>query len=80
MAWKTNPELRERIYDFVVSYADEKDGPTPSKLEIAKNLHLPYSTVYYHVLKLKAAHLLDEEDGKLLVVGSAWYAPGEFPD
>jgi len=75
MAWKTNGELRQRIYEFVLSYASEKDGPTPSKLEIAKNLHLPYSTVYYHMLRLQAAGLLSEEDGKILVPGSEWYPP-----
>lgn len=80
MAWKTNPELRERIYAFVVAYADEHDGPTPNILEIAHSLHLPYKTAYYHTLRLMADRRLARQDGKLLVVGSEWYAPGEFPD
>lgn len=66
---------RDKIYDFICAYADEKNGPTPSIREISQSMHLGYSTTYHHILKLIIEGRLEQRDGKLLVVGSEWYGP-----
>jgi predicted transcriptional regulator len=72
-------ERRARIYQFICTYADEMDGPTPSINEIANNLDIDYKVTYYHIMKLIAVGRLRQERGKLIVVGSEWIEP-EFPD
>jgi len=66
---------RDEIYEWVCTYADEMDGPTPSINEIASHFDLNYKTVYYHVIKLIAEGRLQQERGKLVVVGSEWLQP-----
>jgi hypothetical protein len=66
---------RDEIYDFVCTYADEKDGPTPTIREISISFGLAYTTVYHHVIKLIAERRLRQEDGKLIVVDSEWIPP-----
>lgn len=68
---------RREIYEYILAYADEKDGPTPSINEIhaAMAWSKNYSTAYYHVMKLIARGLLEQADGKLVVVGSEWIPP-----
>ncbi len=68
-------ERRRRIYDFIVTYADELEGPTPTINEVAANLALDYKVTYYHVMKLIAQGLLKQERSKLVVVGSTWKKP-----
>lgn len=66
---------RDEIYDWVVAYADEMDGPTPSIREIAGAFGLNYKTVYFHVMKLIIEGRLRQDRGKLIVVGSEWIEP-----
>ena len=66
---------RAQIYEYICTYADVKDGPTPSINEISQAFHLCYSTVYYHVMKLIIEGRLRQEDGKLVVIGSDWVWP-----
>jgi hypothetical protein len=68
-------ERRRRIYDFIVTYADELEGPTPTINEVAANLALDYKVTYYHVMKLIAQGLLKQERSKLVVVGASWKKP-----
>jgi hypothetical protein len=68
-------ERRRRIYDFIVTYADELEGPTPTINEVAANLALDYKVTYYHVMKLIAQGLLKQERSKLIVVGASWKKP-----
>jgi hypothetical protein len=68
-------ERRRRIYDFIVTYADELEGPTPTINEVAANLALDYKVTYYHVMKLIAQGLLRQERSKLVVVGASWKKP-----
>ena len=72
---KPGEKRRLDIYEFIINYADGKDGPTPSILEISNALGLSYASTYYHVMKLIAHKLLDQSDNKLLVIGSEWYRP-----
>ena len=69
---------RDEIFAFIVAYAEELDGPTPSILEIARHFGLNYKTVYYHVMKLVIEGRLRQERGKLVVVDSSW-TPPPFP-
>lgn len=74
---------RDEIMLYICTYADEKNGPTPSIREIAQHFKLYYSTVYHHVMKLIIEGRLEKQDGKLVVVGSEWYGPedaGVGPD
>jgi DNA-binding IclR family transcriptional regulator len=66
---------RAEIYEFIVRYADELDGPTPSIREVAESLHLDYSVTWRHVQTLIAHGKLRSERGKLVVVGSDWIEP-----
>lgn len=68
-------ERRQRIYEFVVAYADEMDGPTPNAREISKALNIPYKVTRYHLTKLIAMGLLRSERNKLIVVDSEWLRP-----
>lgn len=72
---KSGDKRRLDIFQFIVTYADERDGPTPSIKEIADALAIPYASVYYHVMKLIAHRQLDQRDNKLLVIGSEWIPP-----
>lgn len=69
------PTRRDEIFEFVCTYADELNGPTPSIREIAGHFHLNYKTVYIHVRKLIDERRLCQERGKLVVVGSEWLEP-----
>lgn len=69
---------RDEIMAYICEYAGEKDGPTPSINEIARQFGLAYSTIYHHVLKLQVEGRLVQRDGKLCVVNSEWYPPPEF--
>lgn len=66
---------RDEIYDWICTYADEMDGPTPSINEISHAFSLNYKTVYYHVMKLVIEGRLRQERGKLIVVGGEWLEP-----
>jgi hypothetical protein len=66
---------RELIFEFICTYADHKNGPTPSIREVAQHFHLAYGTAYTHVMRLITDGKIIQEDGKLLVVGSEWFPP-----
>ena len=66
---------RDEIFDFICTYASEKDGPTPSILEVSQNFGLAYSTVYHHVMQLVIEGRLRREYGKLVVIDSEWIPP-----
>lgn len=66
---------RRDIYEFICTYADEMDGPTPSINEISQHFRLNYKTTYYHILRLINEGKLRQEKGKLVVVGSEWLEP-----
>ena len=66
---------RDEIMLYICEYADEKNGPTPSILEIKRKFELSYSTVYHHVMRLIIEGRLEQRDGKLVVVGSEGYGP-----
>jgi len=68
-------ERRIKIYEFVLSYADELDGPTPTINEVSQALAIDYKVTYYHVMKLIALGRLKQERGKLVVVGARWERP-----
>jgi hypothetical protein len=72
---RNNQTRRDEIFEFIIIYAGEKDGPTPSIHEIAGHFKLSYSTIYHHVMKLIIEDRLRQEDGKLIVINSEWYAP-----
>lgn len=74
-ARKIGEERRHKIYDFIVTYAKELKGPTPTINEVAENLGLDYKVTYYHVMKLIAQGLLRQERNKLVVVGAIWEGP-----
>lgn len=70
---------RDEIYEYICAYADVKNGPTPSIREVSQAFKLGYTTVYNHVMKLIAERRIEQEDGKLIVIGSEWIPP-DFPD
>lgn len=74
---KQGDQRRVDIYEFIVNYADEHDGPTPSINEIKEHFDWceSYSTAYYHVMKLIVAGLIRQEHNKLIVVDSEWIPP-----
>lgn len=66
---------RDEIYRFILSYANEHHGPTPTINEIAAAFGLGYTTTYNHVQRLIKEGRLDLRNGKLVVIGSEWKAP-----
>jgi hypothetical protein len=70
-----SPTRRQEIYEFILVYADEHNGNSPSILEVKKNFRLAYGTVYTHVMKLIAERRIEQIDGKLVVIGAEWNPP-----
>lgn len=66
---------RDELLDFIIQYAREKNGPTPTIREIAETFRLSYSTTYNHVQHLIREQRLDWIDGKLVIPGARWIAP-----
>ncbi len=63
---------RQEILAYIVQYAIEHKGPTPTIREIAQHFRLAYTTCYYHIeLLIKEGHL-QKRDGKLIVTGAQW--------
>ena len=75
MKAKRGRTRRDEIYDYICDYADVKNGPTPSIREVSQAFKLGYTTVYNHVMKLIAERRIEQEDGKLIVIGSEWIPP-----
>ena len=75
MERKRGRTRRDEIYDYICDYADVKNGPTPSIREVSQAFKLGYTTVYNHVMKLIAERRIEQEDGKLIVIGSEWIPP-----
>ncbi len=69
--------IRDDIMLFICEYAGDKNGPSPSINEIAQGLGLSYSSTYHHVMRLIVDGKLEQQDGKLCVVGAEWYAPAD---
>jgi hypothetical protein len=68
-------QTREKIFSFICLYADDHGGNSPSILEVSKELDLAYGTVYGHVMRMIARRMLDQRDGKIIVVGAEWNPP-----
>lgn len=66
---------RDEIYDYIVLYADEHNGNSPSILEVTHHFQLAYGTVYGHVMHLIAERRIERLDGKLVVPGAEWIPP-----
>ncbi len=73
----TSKTRRDELLDFVIQYAREKNGPTPTIREIAEYFRLSYSTIYDHVQHLIREERLDWIDGKLVIPGGRWIAPNK---
>lgn len=69
------PTRRQEILAYIVQYAIDHHGPTPSIREIAHHFALAYTTCYHHIDALIAEGLLDKRDGKLIVSGAQWVSP-----
>lgn len=69
---------RDEILYFIIQYASERSGPTPTIREISHEFSLSYSTVYRHVQMLIQEDRLVMKDGKLLVPGAKWISPDDI--
>jgi len=69
--------LRDDIMRYICEYAGDKNGPSPSINEISQYLELSYSSTYHHVMRLIVDGKLQQQDGKLCVIGAEWYAPAD---
>ena len=70
------PTRRQEIFEFIIAYADEHQGNSPSIRRIKSHFALAYGTVHTHVMKLiKDGRLRQDEDGHLVVIGSEWIPP-----
>ena len=77
---KRHQTRRDEIMAYICEYAGDMNGPTPSINEIARAFGLSYSTIYHYVMRLIVEGHLRQENGKLCVVGSEWYAPAQTSD
>ncbi len=71
----TKRTRRDEIFDWMVDYAGEKSGPTPTIREISIAFGLAYTTTHTHVLKLIRDGRVLQSDGKLIVIDSEWIPP-----
>ena len=56
------------VYKFIVKWAMEHKGNTPSQRQIAAAIGVAGSTVHYHTQTLISQGLLERLDGELCVV------------
>ncbi len=66
---------RQEILAYIMHYASDHRGPTPSIREISHHFNLAYSTCYQHIEALIHEGHLDKRDGKLIVSGAQWTSP-----
>ena len=72
--------VREQVYAFIVRYAAEHNGVTPSYSDIARAFHVVPNTARQHVLALasEAEPRLHLRDRKIVVAGARWTPPPDF--
>lgn len=68
---------RHEILAFIMNYARQHNGPTPSIREIAIHFRIAYTTCYTHIEALIEEGVLTKQDGKLIVIGAQWVGPNE---
>lgn len=66
---------RHDVFDYIVVYAKEHNGATPSLLHLARHFSLAYSTVRGHVYELVMERKLRLEDRQIVVEDSEWIPP-----
>jgi DNA-binding GntR family transcriptional regulator len=69
---------RHEIFNWICQYADERNGITPSYMEIARQFCLSRGTVRNHVLLLALDGLLRLEDRQIIVEDSDWIPPPHY--
>lgn len=79
MSKPTSPKAkrtrRDELMDYIIGYAQERNGPTPTIRELSEYFQLSYTTTYTHVQQLKRENRLNWIDGKIVIPGSKWIAP-----
>jgi len=66
---------RYKVYAYIIRYAKEHNGVTPSFLHLARHFDRSYSTVRGHIYELIAERLLRIEDRQIIVEDSEWIPP-----
>lgn len=73
---KEKPKLRrDEILLFIVTYASDHQGNSPSLGEIALQFHMCRQTAYGHTMKLSDERRAQWRDGKLCLVGAEFSPP-----
>lgn len=69
------PTRRDEIILYVIEYASDHQGNSPSLGEIALNFGIRRETVYIHTLKLANEGRAQWRDGKLCIIGAEFIPP-----
>ena len=62
-------------FQFIVAYALDHQGNSPSIMEIARELEICYSSTRHHVTRLIAKEKVAWRDGRIVVLGAVWSPP-----
>jgi Mn-dependent DtxR family transcriptional regulator len=60
---------------FIVLYALDHNGNSPTKAELAQEFNVKWSTTRWHLHELSNKRLIRIEDGKIIVEDSIWEPP-----
>ena len=66
---------RDEILQFIVTYASDHQGNSPSLGEISLHFRICRQTAYGHTLKLSDERRAQWRDGKLCLVGAEFSPP-----
>lgn len=68
---------RDEIILFIIDYAADHQGNSPSLGEIALQFKFSPQTAYIHTLKLVNEKRAEWKDGKFCLVGAEFYPPSD---
>lgn len=68
---------RDEILQFIVTYASDHQGNSPSLGEIALQFGMCRQTAYGHTMKLSDERRAQWRDGKLCLVGAEFSPPSD---
>jgi Mn-dependent DtxR family transcriptional regulator len=67
--------LQAEYLRFIIEYAQDHNGNSPSKSEIANQFNVGWSTARWHVAALSNKRLVQEVDSKIVVEDAVWEPP-----
>lgn len=72
---KTQLKRRDQVLDYMMRFAENTGGNSPTIRQIALAFNLSYTTVYRHVNRLEDEGKIQWKFGKYKIMGATWNRP-----